>query len=520
MKRRQAVILAGGLGTRLRTSTGDLPKPMVPVRGQPFLRRQLELLRDRGMTQALLLTGHRAEVIHDHFERQPIEGIELAYSREPAPLGTGGALREAAAQLEPRFVLVNGDTYLDARYAELLEQADRDGATAMMVVYQDAEGSLDQPGNVDLDADGLVVAYQKSASGRGLPYLDAGCHGLEPQGVRSPGPTHGGVLDRARRVPGADRAARSCGPRSARCGSTTSARPSDWPSSNARSPVDRSSSASPHDAQAMLTARSSIHQAPYATSHRCGDGARRASPRRLGTGIAGLDELLDGGLPRSSTTVVEGGTGAGKTLLTLQFLMEGARRGERGVLFTLEETPGQLRAVARSMGWDLGVLEASGQLIIKYASPVELSTDRFLSQARSELRELGASRAVFDSLTTLARGIPSPRRFKEMVYALTKHLRAERVTTLMTAESVQLLGATQLSGDGVSFLADNVIQLRYIELDGRLERAVSVLKARGIRHNSELRSMVIQQGGMQVVAGRFMDLRGVLTGLPTRERQP
>jgi NDP-sugar pyrophosphorylase family protein len=174
MKRRQAVILAGGLGTRLRASTGDLPKPMVPVRGQPFLRRQLELLRDRGMTQALLLTGHRAEVIHDHFERQPIEGIELAYSREPMPLGTGGALREAAAQLEPRFVLVNGDTYLDARYAELLEQADRDGATAMMVVYQDAEGSLDQPGNVDIDADGVVVAYQKSASGRGLPYLDAG----------------------------------------------------------------------------------------------------------------------------------------------------------------------------------------------------------------------------------------------------------------------------------------------------------------------------------------------------------
>ena len=241
---------------------------------------------------------------------------------------------------------------------------------------------------------------------------------------------------------------------------------------------------------------------------------------RLGTGIEGLDQLLDGGLPRSSTTVVEGGTGAGKTLLALQFLMEGAKRGERGVLFTLEETPGQLRAVARSMGWDLGVLEASGQLIIKYASPVELSTDRFLSQARNELRELGASRAVFDSLTTLALGIPSQRRFKEMVYAITKHLRAARVTTLMTAESVQLLGATQLSGDGVSFLADNVIQLRYIELDGRLERAVSVLKARGIRHNSELRSMVIQQGGVQVVAGRFMDLRGVLTGLPTRERQP
>jgi circadian clock protein KaiC len=238
---------------------------------------------------------------------------------------------------------------------------------------------------------------------------------------------------------------------------------------------------------------------------------------RLRTGIAGLDELLDGGLPRASTTVVQGGTGTGKTLLALQFLIEGASRGERGVLFTLEETPSQLRSVGRSLGWDLGALEASGHIVIRYTSPVELSTDRFLFEARSELQELGASRAVFDSLTSLSLGVPSQRRFKEMVYAITKHLRGTGVTTLMTLECVQLLGAAHLSSEGVSFLADNVVQLRYVELEGRLERAVSVLKARGIKHNSELRSMLIESDGIRVVSGRFTNLRGVLTGLPTRE---
>lgn len=238
---------------------------------------------------------------------------------------------------------------------------------------------------------------------------------------------------------------------------------------------------------------------------------------RASTGVAGLDELLAGGLPRRSTTLIQGGTGTGKTLLGLHFLIEGVRRGERGVLFTLEETPRQLRTIARSLGWDLAALERAGNLVIRYTSPVELSTDRYLYESRNALRELRASRAVFDSLTTMALGVPSARRFKEMVYSIAKHLRALGSTAVMTSETPQLLGASQLAGDGVSFISDNVIQLRYVELDGRLERAVSVLKARGIGHASELRSMAIGGDGVTVVGGRFQDLRGVLTGIPDRK---
>jgi circadian clock protein KaiC len=251
------------------------------------------------------------------------------------------------------------------------------------------------------------------------------------------------------------------------------------------------------------------------------DVQTQASPAlsdRAPTGTGGLDELLGGGLPRGSATLIQGGTGVGKTLLALQFLLEGARQKERGVLFTLEETPEQLRAIARSLGWELAPLERDGLISLYYQSPVELSTDRFLQRAREQIQASGATRVVFDSITTMALGVPSDRRFKEMIYAIAKHMRGAGATLVMTAETEQLLGTAQLSGHGVSFIADNLIQLRYVELEGRLERAISVLKARGVHHNSELRAMTIGPGGPKVVPGRFKDLHGVLTGLPAPVR--
>jgi circadian clock protein KaiC len=234
---------------------------------------------------------------------------------------------------------------------------------------------------------------------------------------------------------------------------------------------------------------------------------------RATTGLAGLDALLVGGLPRASTTVIEGGTGTGKTLVSLHFLLEGARRGEPGILFTLEETPAQIRAVAKGFGWDLAPLEAQGRLVISYTSPVELVTDRFLDEALRQIARVGARRVVLDSLTGMSLGVASQRRFRELVYALTKHLRVAGVTGLMTMEVAELLGTAQLTGHGVSSIADNVIVLRYVEVDGHLERAVFILKARGIGHASELRRFLIDDRGAHVGA-RFHDLRGVLTGIP------
>jgi circadian clock protein KaiC len=235
---------------------------------------------------------------------------------------------------------------------------------------------------------------------------------------------------------------------------------------------------------------------------------------RTQTGIAGLDEMLGGGLPRASSTVIQGATGTGKTLLGMQFLLEGARRGEPGIHFTLEETGDQLRGIAQGFGWDLREIEQRGLFTIYYVSPVELSTDAFLDRARQLVEQASAKRAVLDSLTSMELGVPSERRFKELVYAMTKHFRDQGVTLNLNMDIADLLGSAQLSGHGISFAADNVIQLKYVELDGKLERGISVLKARGVRHATDVRRMNFTDSGIEV-GEPFKGLRGVLTGLPT-----
>jgi len=257
---------------------------------------------------------------------------------------------------------------------------------------------------------------------------------------------------------------------------------------------------------------------PRVRSPDVASGAERAArpvstPERVPTGVSGLDAMLGGGLPRASATVVQGGTGTGKTLLGLQFLLEGARHGEAGIHFTLEETPDQLRGIAHGLGWDLPALEERGLLTLAYVSPVELSTDRFLDSARREVQARGVRRAVLDSLTSMALGVASDRRFKELVYAVAKHFRALGVTLNMNMEVADLLGAAQLSGHGVSFASDNVVQLKYVEIGGRLERGLSVLKARGVRHATDVRRFSVGKGGVEV-GSAFEGLRGVLTGLP------
>lgn len=242
------------------------------------------------------------------------------------------------------------------------------------------------------------------------------------------------------------------------------------------------------------------------------------APGLVSTGVAELDALVGGGLPAASTTTVMGGTGTGKTVLGLQYLADGARRGEPGVLLTLEETPGQIRSIAAGFQHGFVELERKGLLHIRYTAPIELSTDKFLQRALDEIDRLRVRRVVLDSLTSLALGAVSERRYKELVYAFGKHMRARGVTVLLTMEITDLLGSGQLSGRGVSFASDNLIQLRYVELGGRLERALSIIKARGVAVNTELRAMTIGPAGVEVSARNpFRHLRGVLTGLPSRE---
>ena len=171
----QAVILAGGLGTRLWPLTKEMPKPMAPVAGAPYLEHQLRLLAKQSITDVVLLTGYLGSQIEEHFGDGSHLGIRISYSREPQPLGTGGALREARHLLGDLFVLIYGDSYLPIQYAQVADHLAASQATGVMVVYRDPAGETSVPGNVSLDESGLVSRYDKTAvADPELQYIEAG----------------------------------------------------------------------------------------------------------------------------------------------------------------------------------------------------------------------------------------------------------------------------------------------------------------------------------------------------------
>ena len=177
---RQAVILAGGLGTRMRPITETIPKPMITVAGKPFLQWQLELLHSGGIARALLLVAYLGEQIEQYFgDGKQVGGGFIEYSYEPSPLGTGGALKNAEAKLRDWFVLVNGDTYLEIDYEKLVRDFVAADCAAMIVAYEKpAVAAADVPasglpGNLGVSANGMVTAYRKRDP-HGLNHIDAG----------------------------------------------------------------------------------------------------------------------------------------------------------------------------------------------------------------------------------------------------------------------------------------------------------------------------------------------------------
>jgi NDP-sugar pyrophosphorylase family protein len=175
----QAVILAGGLGTRMRPVTETIPKPMILVLGKPFLERQLQLLASFGIRRALLLVAYLGEKIEQHFGDGGARGWKLSYSYEPSPLGTGGALKNAEAKLENEFVVLNGDTFLAIDYAGLWQAFRETQSSALIVAYEKAGSALANtlankvPNNLAMAADGRVTAYRKRDP-QGLTHIDAG----------------------------------------------------------------------------------------------------------------------------------------------------------------------------------------------------------------------------------------------------------------------------------------------------------------------------------------------------------
>lgn len=175
----QAVILAGGLGTRMRPITETIPKPMIPVAGKPFLQHQLELLGAAHIHDVLLLVAYRGKQIEQYFGDGAGLRCRISYLYEPSPLGTGGALKRASKHLRDSFVLLNGDTYLAIDYQALVARFAALDCLALVVAYKKSFGNPGKlpadgvPGNLGVVDGGRVSAYCKK-NPRGLTHVDAG----------------------------------------------------------------------------------------------------------------------------------------------------------------------------------------------------------------------------------------------------------------------------------------------------------------------------------------------------------
>jgi len=169
------IILSGGFGLRLRGVISDTPKPMAPIGGRPFMELLLRQLKRHGFSRVVLSVGYKNEVIRSHFGEEAF-GLKLSYSIESSPLGTGGALREAANHVTTEAVLVmNGDSYADVDLGFLVQRHDQVGAEATVVVIPETRSDA---GSVVLDRNGQIKAFAEKHIIPDSRYLSAGIYML------------------------------------------------------------------------------------------------------------------------------------------------------------------------------------------------------------------------------------------------------------------------------------------------------------------------------------------------------
>ena len=175
----QVVILAGGLGTRLRPFTDNTPKVMMPVHDGPFLLHTIRLLARDGLRDIVLCIGYQGRQVRDFFGDGRRFGVNIEYSEEKdILLGTGGALKRAQPLLDDSFLLLNGDTYLDINYRVLADVYQHQGKWAVMTVTN-SQQNLALGGNVETNHDAMVIRYDKEHTGaHGLNHIDAGALAL------------------------------------------------------------------------------------------------------------------------------------------------------------------------------------------------------------------------------------------------------------------------------------------------------------------------------------------------------
>ena len=246
----------------------------------------------------------------------------------------------------------------------------------------------------------------------------------------------------------------------------------------------------------------------------------RLKGKRLSTGVPGMDEIMGGGIIAGDAVILTGPAGSGKSTIVTQFVAEGLRQGETAVVAVFEEYPENYLAQATRRNPMLGEMVRDDKLRIIYLRPLDLSVDEALAAILDAVRELKAMRVVIDSLSGFEVALAPTFRddFRESLYRLVGTLTATGVTVFMTAEIVDGFSFGRFTSEKVSFLTDEIIIQRYVELEGQLRRVMAVVKMRGSDHSRDFFLYDLTADGV-VVGATLQDYHGIITGVPTHREE-
>jgi len=242
----------------------------------------------------------------------------------------------------------------------------------------------------------------------------------------------------------------------------------------------------------------------------------RQTPRgRASTGVPGLDAMMGGGIPTGDSVLVAGPSGSGKSVLATQFIAEGGKQGEPGVLVVFEEHPKEYLFRAEGLGFGLTKMVEAGTLEALYLRPLDLSPDETLYEIRQAVERVGAKRVVIDSMSGFELALAPTFRadFRESLYRLVGALTGVGITVLTTMEVTQGQHDFRFTPNVISFLADDLISLRYVEVNRELRKVAAVVKMRGSQHSKKYKEYEITDEGF-VIGGDLAGYLGPITGAP------
>ena len=240
----------------------------------------------------------------------------------------------------------------------------------------------------------------------------------------------------------------------------------------------------------------------------------RADSTQAASGIAELDALAGGGLGRGTSTLLIGPAGCGKTTIALRFLATAAERGENSAAFIFEETVPTLKGRAAGLGMNLDPYIRDGRMRIEHLDPAEVSPGEFVEMVRDSVENHGVRAVLIDSLNGFLQAMPGEQFLALHMHELLTYLNNRGVLTIMVLAQMGLVGSAMSTPIDVSYLADNILILRYFETKGEVRQAISMMKKRSGGHERSIRELRL--GDNTIKVGKpLSDFQGILSGSPT-----